>query len=187
MNEIGAKEVLTGAGDFVTSLILNIPVIGHLIYDNFVFIKLASATTCLILLVGIVILIIKNSYFEETSDHYFFDSKGKAGLGEERAIRHWKGVVKKYHSGSIEHIKLALGEADDILDEILKARAFPGQGIDERLGYISEEQIPGINELIKAHTLAKSLREDPAMETTKELLSEALHSYQATLEELKIL
>ena len=66
MNEIGAKEVLTGAGDFVTSLILNIPVIGHLIYDNFVFIKLASATTCLILLVGIVILIIKNSYFEET-------------------------------------------------------------------------------------------------------------------------
>ena len=83
--------------------------------------------------------------------------------------------------------KIAILEADKILDEILKMSGYIGSNLDDRLELINQENLATLIEVKKAHNLARRIIEDPIMELKKEDAIIHLKSYKKAFIELNLL
>jgi len=84
-------------------------------------------------------------------------------------------------------LKIAVFEADQLLDEILKIVNYPGRGLEERLAQISPEQISNIEELRQAHKFKSRLVSEPDFVITPNEAGIIIEIYKKTFQELNLI
>jgi hypothetical protein len=85
--------------------------------------------------------------------------------------------MRRIQTGDEANLKLALIEADKILDEILKIAGFRGSTMAERLQNLTPAQIPNINKLWLAHKVRNRIVHEPDFALPREEVFEHIDEY----------
>ncbi|MCX6703014.1 MAG: hypothetical protein NTW60_04100 [Candidatus Wolfebacteria bacterium] len=115
---------------------------------------------------------------------HWLDVLSGENISKKRAVKAWKQVKKRLIVGGDTNLKLAILECDRVLSEILKASAFPGNNLDERLKNINESQIACIEELRQVHKIRNRIVAEPDFMLTKGEAEIAVSIYKKAFVEL---
>jgi hypothetical protein len=84
--------------------------------------------------------------------------------------------------------KLAIIEADIILDDALKQKGYPGASLGERLKNVAPEQLNSLQDAWEAHKVRNRIAHDGAdFVLTKRIAQETINRYQRVFSELGVL
>lgn len=103
---------------------------------------------------------------------------------EARLKGKWDEIMKKI-SDAPGSLKLAIIEADNLADGILRDMGIEGEHMADRLEQLTKEDFSTIERLWSAHKLRNQLVHEVDFKVSKEEAMEALYDYQAFLKEVK--
>jgi hypothetical protein len=108
-------------------------------------------------------------------------------FGVKNLSKPWQKIKARTESGLESEYKLAVIEADSLLDESLKRRGFNGETFGEKVEKLTDATIPNLNELLEAHKVRNSIVHDPAYKLTIDEVRKVLDIYEESLVELQAL
>ncbi len=111
----------------------------------------------------------------------------KTNLSKKRVIKGWKTIKTRMVAGDENSLKLALIEADNILDEALRQAGIQGEGLGDRLKQLTAAQLTNIDDIWQAHKLRNRLVHEANFRLDRDLAERALAIYEAAFQELGIL
>lgn len=101
--------------------------------------------------------------------------------------RKWEQIKEMSEAEDLGERKQAIGKAEKILDDVLKAAAIPGENLSKRLAGIPENQMNFQDDLLWASQLRESLETDPNFAPEEEEIKRAFYVFERTLRDLNIL
>jgi len=162
--------------------------VSYLQSDNFVrtlfWIKVTSSGISSLLIAAIVILLSRSHATLWISEG--MDSFKKVNLPE-RMERSWQKIQERLKKEDEANLKLAVIEADSILDEILKRMGLGGKDMGERLEQMPKDQLKALEDVWDAHRLRNLIVHQPAAIVTKAQAEKAVSAYQNALKELEVI
>ena len=105
--------------------------------------------------------------------------------GASGARRRWKQIEGYLESSSKSKHKLAVMEADKLLNKVLKKMGNEGDNIEERLQELPSDKIENMEEVKLAHELRNDVAYDPDYQLQKEEAEKALEIYKKALQDLQ--
>jgi hypothetical protein len=99
----------------------------------------------------------------------------------------WKKIISRLEKKSEAEAKLAILEADSLLDEVLKKSGYPGETLTERLEKLTPATLPNLEELKKARQVRESIISDPTYRLEFGKAKEILKIYERALTYLEAL
>lgn len=154
--------------------------------DNLIWFQLVSLIISSILVMAIVWLIVKSNFIAEKTG-YFFDVLGKASLSKKRSLKALKQIQKRFKIGDESNLKMAIIEADKILDELLKVSGYKGETMSDRLKLLTSAQLSNINEIWEAHKLRNRIVHEPNFHLTRGEAWNAVEIYKKAFKEFGLI
>lgn len=140
------------------------------------------------ILVGLLIFLMsKTHYWEWLFIQDFVQFVTMRPFGAKRINRQWGKVTERLDKGSEPEYKLAIIEADDLLDSSLKRMGYAGQTLEERLGKLTSATLPNIEQIYETHRLRNNIVHDPDYRLVLEEAKKALDVYSQAFKDLQIL
>jgi hypothetical protein len=139
----------------------------------------------LLLLVGIIFFIYKIFRLKKGKIINLIDFIPKE---ESRSVRNsrWDAIKARMDSDNYSDWKMAVIEADSIIDEILKTIGYGGEGLGERLKAVEPSDFDNLQNVWEAHKVRNRIaHEGDKFEMTKEEAKITLEKYEKALKELK--
>ncbi|MBI2124014.1 MAG: hypothetical protein HYU04_02150 [Candidatus Wildermuthbacteria bacterium] len=99
----------------------------------------------------------------------------------------WKNVVKRLETASEEEYKLAVLEADGMLDQALKRMNFAGDTLTDRLQKVSTGIIANLSEVRQANAIRNNIVHDPNYRLTLSEARRIIEIYEAAFMGLDLL
>ncbi|MFA5084166.1 MAG: hypothetical protein WC475_02160 [Candidatus Paceibacterota bacterium] len=152
----------------------------------FGWIKLFSLIISAFLLWGIIHFARKLSFFNSKVEQYM-DILGTGNLSKHRSIRGWQQIQKRLQAGDAENLKMAVAEADKILDELLKISGYQEKNMDERLGQITDAQLSNISDVWSAHKINQRLTKEKDFRINKQEAELIINIYKKSFQELGLI
>ena len=100
--------------------------------------------------------------------------------------RRWQRVMRRLDTGNESEYKLAIIEADGLLDDMLKKMNLRGETVDDRIQSVTPLMIANVDELKTAHLVRNSIVYDPDYRLSASEARRVLLVYQRTFEELDL-
>ncbi|MCD5380986.1 MAG: hypothetical protein LR008_00225 [Candidatus Pacebacteria bacterium] len=153
-----------------------------------VYVVLAYIVSILLLVMYVYASVRKNLYLDlETQGlrdmERMYDEQYRGGPRASRL----EDILKHSNSENPNDWKLAIIEADIILDNLLKERGYAGKSLGERLKSISPQQLRTLNEAWEAHKIRNRIAHDgPDFVLTKRLMQETIGKYRLVFNEFDI-
>lgn len=107
--------------------------------------------------------------------------------GVKKMTKGWVRVVNRLEMPDSAEHKLALIEADDIVDNILRRMGYAGNDLGERLAHLTAMTLPNLNQLTQAHQVRNNIVHDPDYHLTLDQARKTLEVYEAALKDLQAL
>ena len=73
----------------------------------------------------------------------------------------WNKILERLENGTESEVKLAVIEADDLLNNVLIRMGYSGESLGERLKQVSEVALPNKTQVIEAHMITGNIIHDP--------------------------
>jgi hypothetical protein len=99
----------------------------------------------------------------------------------------WNKIEKRLESGREPEYKLAVLEADKMLDEALGQNGYAGANVGERVEKVSKETLSNIDDVLEAHRIRNNVVHDPDYKLTPGQARRALSFYEKALRDLDII
>ena len=102
----------------------------------------------------------------------------------------WKGILKRVQKAKFNkeaELKLAIIEADDLLNEVLKKMGYREETLSQNLKNLPSDTLSNLNELLEAHQIKNNIVHDPTYRLTFEQTYKILKVYEKALLELQVL
>ncbi|WKZ26977.1 MAG: hypothetical protein QY311_02465 [Candidatus Paceibacterota bacterium] len=96
----------------------------------------------------------------------------------------WDEIVRHMESPQEAQWKLAIVEADTLLDLALARAGFPGSSIGDRLMRITDGQLPGLDDIWGAHKIRNRIAHDIGFTLSYAQMRSALNAYERVLQDL---
>lgn len=103
-----------------------------------------------------------------------------------RLVAQWKRVEERMASEQDADWKLAIIEADSILDEVIKALGYRGDMMGERMRQIKPEQFPRLDDAWRVHKVRNFIAHDPSYPLSKEAAERTIDIYKDIFKEFSI-
>lgn len=113
--------------------------------------------------------------------------KRPAFLTLRRAIwrERWQAILRKVSPASPESMRLAIIEADALVNNVLKEMGLEGEHMSDRLANLNPENYRHLEDLWRAHRLRNNLVHTPAFSLSLKETEETLAAYEAFLKEVE--
>jgi len=98
----------------------------------------------------------------------------------------WRSILRKFNASSADTMRLAIIEADALVDKFLKQVGFSGDTLADRLGRLEKSELQSLGRLWEAHRLRNTLVHAPEFKISAEQAEKALRSYEEFFKELGI-
>ena len=105
--------------------------------------------------------------------------------GTRKIVKRWGKIKTRFELPSESEQKLAIIEAEGILDEILKKMGFSGATFEERLKQMTSVQLSNIEEIWEAHKIRNNIVHDPDYRLSPVESRKAFEIYERALTNLE--
>lgn len=148
------------------------------------FIKIFFILTSVLLLGAIIYLLRRCSWLRRLIIEDMGEFMNYRPYGSRKVEKAWKKVKARLDLGQESEYKLALIEADAMVDDILRRMDYKGETLKERLAKITSATIPNIDKLAEAHKVRNSIVHDPDYHLTLEETKSVIEVYEKALSSL---
>jgi hypothetical protein len=107
--------------------------------------------------------------------------------GIKKFKKEWKKIKERLEAGLESEIKLAVIEADSLVDKTLKNLGYTGESFGEKLDKLTPDILPNLEELREIHKIRNDIIHDPTYKLSQEEAKKALVVYEKSLIELDAL
>lgn len=111
----------------------------------------------------------------------------KSNVPKKRSIKIWQRVQSHFYAGDDNSLKLAILEADKILDEALRLAGFRGESLGDRLKKLDEAKLPNLQDVWEAHKLRNRLVHEADFKLNRNTAERALAVYEQAFKDLGLL
>ncbi len=108
-------------------------------------------------------------------------------FGVQKFTKDWQKIMARLETANESEYKLAIIEADTMLDDSFKRLGFPGENAPERLGKVSAVILPNINELKIAHGARDNIVHDPNFILSLDQARKILSVYEKAFTDLDLI
>jgi hypothetical protein len=138
-----------------------------------------------VLLVGVFIYAMVGAFEVRPRFHKSPFKKKKVITLRQAVFREkWKNILKKFHGGSPEAMRITIIEADALADEALKQMNLKGDTMADRLGRLDQDDVPSLNRIWKAHRLRNDIVHRAGFSFPPEDAQAALNDIEAFLKDI---
>lgn len=99
----------------------------------------------------------------------------------------WHAIEKKFALGTPESARLAIIEADALVDTALKGMQIPGEHLADRLSNLHQDDIKSMNRVWRAHRLRNDLVHTPGFAVATPDAQRTMDDYEAFLKEMEVI
>lgn len=110
----------------------------------------------------------------------------QSNISRKEAQESWHRIEEHFYRGSESDLKVAILEADKLLNDALREAGIMGIQLGDRLKKANAGQVPNLNELWQAHKLRNQIAHEPNFRLKRDLAERALHTYETALKNLGI-
>ena len=134
----------------------------------------------------VVILIIKMQIIDrwfKTAGNFLLTSD----FPKRQLNKSWQKILLRLNKNDEANLRLALIEADNLFDDLLKQMRLPGESMADRLKYIDSSQIPNIDAIWQAHKLRNQIVHNSEYSVTRNEIEFGVKAYEKALKELEFM
>ncbi len=106
--------------------------------------------------------------------------------GQKKIEKRWKDILKRLERPQESEQKLAAIEAESVLDEVLTKLGLTGISFGERIEQMKKDQLPSLDEVLKAHEMRNNIVHDPDFKLSYEQAKSIVETYEKALKELEV-
>jgi len=99
----------------------------------------------------------------------------------------WQKILLRLNKNDEANLRLALIEADNLFDDLLKQIRLPGESMADRLKYLDSSQISNIDEIWEAHKLRNIIVHNSEYPITRNEIESSVRAYEKALKELEFI
>ena len=152
-----------------------------LLYSKIIFISIG-----IILLAAITILLSKASWlkyrmYEDWTEFFVYRP-----FGVKKTFKQWAKILKRLETENETEYKLAVIEADSLLDEVLKKMGIEGEVLGEKLKQIKPGILPNFEEICQAHKIRNNIVHDPDYRLDLAEAKKVVSIYEQAFRELEM-
>lgn len=150
---------------------------------DFKFLSIAITT---IFIIGAIYFIVASNWLGSNIERIGGALK-KSDKNKKRVSRAWLKTKKLLSYGDEGRSKLAIIEADNILDDILKSADIKGETLGERLKNLNAAQFPNLNEIWEAHKIRNRLVHEPDYSLDSQTVLKIIGFYEKAFKSLELI
>ena len=151
----------------------------------FAFIKFLIGFYVIVLFVDLILLLIVRGLSGDLEKTIKGTTMPIASRKRMRKI--WDKIEERIKTNSLAQYKVAILEADSLVDEILLKIGYQGDNMGERLENVDSKQIDEFDELKKAHQVRNKIIYDKNFVVNKEKAEKTIRPYRDFLENFEII
>ena len=154
-------------------------------FSNLGMLEFFGLVVTLIFFAGIIYFVIETGWLSlrvERFHHIILQSN----LSRKQAQESWRRIEEQFYSGGESDLKVAILEADKLLNDALREAGIMGIQLGDRLKKTTTSQVPNLNELWQAHKLRNQIAHEPNFKMKRDLAERALGIYETALKNLGI-
>jgi hypothetical protein len=99
----------------------------------------------------------------------------------------WQAILKKASPASPDSLRLAVIEADSLVNDVLGELGFGGKHLADRLANLNPDEYKTLNALWRAHRIRNDLVHTPGFFLSPEDAQKLLSDYEAFLKEIEVI
>lgn len=162
------------------SFILSPSFEGGLLVFKIVFIVISLGFLVMIIFLLFKSPWLKMLFFEDAAEFMTFRP-----FGVRKIVKIWDRIKGRLETGLESEYKLAVIEADSMLDDILRRMGFAGETLGERLQKLTSATLPNIEEIQKTHQVRNSIIHDPDYRLSLDQAKKTLDVYEQAFRDLQ--
>ncbi len=146
-----------------------------------------------LLLIGFIYSVVRATHYHPNytkSSHHGDAAHGGVHMPTLREIalrERWRAIEKKFAVGTPESARLAIIEADALVDTALKGMQIPGEHLADRLTNLDEGSIKSMSRVWRAHRLRNDLVHTPGFVVSTPDAQRTMDDYEAFLKEMEVI
>ena len=162
-------------------------ILSFIISPTFIFyLKIAFIVIGALFLLGIIFLLLKNSwlkrrFLEDWTEFFIYRP-----FGVKKTFKQWAKVLKRLETGKEADYKLAVIEADGLLNDILKKMGYKGETMAKILEQLDSTVLPDIEQIWEVHKIRNNVVHDPDYELNLEQARKILGIYEKSFRTLEM-
>lgn len=147
--------------------------------------KTLFITVALILFGFIIFVLAKTSWLKRLIIWDLVEFFSFRPYGVRKVVKAWAKITSRLETGLEAEYKLAVIEADSILDNILKRIGFGGVTLGERLERLTVATLPNLKQILEAHKIRNNIVHDPDYRLTLDEARRMSGIYEQALRDLQ--
>lgn len=149
--------------------------------------KIIFGSISLLMIIGIIYFILKTNYLQTI---YFQDVAEVLSFkpyGTRKIVKQWNKIKSRLSLPLEAEHKLAVIEADNLLNEILARIGYQGETLGEKLKQLTSLKLSNLDQALEVHKIRNSIVYDPDYRLSLEQAQKAIEIYEKSLKELQAL
>ena len=140
----------------------------------------------LLLTGAIALLFLRASWFKWFFWQDFIETFTKRPYGAKQSFKEWTKIQKRCESGKEDDYKLALIEADALLENVFKTMGYKGESMADYLNQLDSSVLPGIDQVREAHQMRNNIVHDPDYKLNPEIGRKTFGVYEQAFRDLEV-
>lgn len=154
----------------------------------FLFLKILIGIYVLIVFYDIVLLLIQRGFSSNLREWRFgIDIPSEVVSDKKKTKARWEAISKRLDSKNESEYKVAIIEADKMIDELIEKLGYGGANMAERLDNIPEGQLESITELREAHQIRNNIIHEDDFVIDRNMAEKVIHKYADILKQFEVL
>jgi hypothetical protein len=170
------------------------PVLPEYVFSIFYVVKTVFIVIDAVLLVGFVYAFIRAWHYHPNFKGDYAHGGKKGDHGKRTPTLHdiilrerWRAIQAKFALGTAESARLAIIEADALVDTALRGMQIPGEHLADRLSNLDPDDTKTINRIWRAHRLRNDLVHTPGFAVSPPDAQRTMDDYEAFLKEMEVI
>jgi len=131
-------------------------------FREFIFaVKIIAFVSIVLMIAGIVVLVIKMNLFSDKTGALRSLVRPLGGRRKDKYVKEMERVKERLRRATEADDRLAIIEADRLLDQALRDIGYAGKSLAERLEHLKPWQLPNLQEVWDAHKLRNRIVHEP--------------------------
>lgn len=134
-----------------------------------------------------IYLLLRTRYLKFLFLENLFEFLTYRPYGVRKLAKIWAKIMARVETGTESEYKLAVIEADRLLDDTLKRMGYTGEGLGDRLKQLTKATLSNLDLLGEVHKIRNDIVHDPDYKLTLEQTKKTLETFEQALRDLQAL
>ena len=150
-------------------------------YLKFVFLAIS-----LFFLLGAIFFVIKSTWLKRRFLEAIIEFGTYRPFGVKKTFKQWIKITKKLETNKEADYKLAVIEADGLLDNVLEKMGYKGETTADRLKQLTSDILPDLDKIQEVHKIRNNIVHDPDYQFTLDDAKKVVATYEKAFRDLEV-